>query len=126
MRVQIRTCDDWIAVYKDGERVWNTHSCRIQEGLEALGIPFEAEDFDDRLDDIGNMEDGSDPFPERLPGVEHFPLRGQGLEAHLSYEEDGQRIPYSQNQIREMLRTEEDPERCLAYTSFLEGKIGNY
>lgn len=67
MKIQIRSCDDWVAVYKDGERVWNTHSCRLQEGLEALGIPFEVEDLDDQLDDLGNMIDGSDPFPERLP-----------------------------------------------------------
>lgn len=67
MRIQIRTADDWVAVYKDGERVWNTHSCPLRDGLEALGIDFEHEDLDDRLDDWGNMPDGSDPFPARLP-----------------------------------------------------------
>jgi hypothetical protein len=68
MRIQIRTADDWVAVYKDGERVWDNHSCPLAEGLCALGIPFEAEDFDDRLDEYGDLlSDGSDPFPERLP-----------------------------------------------------------
>jgi hypothetical protein len=67
MRIQVRTCDDWIAVYKNGERVWSTHSCPLTEGLRALGIDFEAEDIDDQMDEYGGMKDGSDPFPERLP-----------------------------------------------------------
>lgn len=67
MRIEIRTCDDWIAVYKDGERVINQHSCRLGDGLQALGIPFEEEDFDDRMDtSLGVLKDGTDPFPERL------------------------------------------------------------
>lgn len=68
MRIDIRDCDDWIAVYKDGKRVWNGHSCRLPEGLDALGIAIASHtNLDDLIDDIGNMPDGSDPFPETLP-----------------------------------------------------------
>lgn len=38
--ITITECDDWCAVYKGNKRVWNTHSCHLKEGLEALGIPF--------------------------------------------------------------------------------------
>lgn len=41
MKITITEYDDWIALYKDGGRVWNTHSCGIIEGLEALGIEFD-------------------------------------------------------------------------------------
>lgn len=67
MKITIRTCDDWVAVYKDGRKVEENHSCSIQQGLDALGIEFEHVDLDDQMDDIGNMADGSDPFPETLP-----------------------------------------------------------
>lgn len=68
MRIDIRTCDDGIAVYKDGKCVWNGHSCSLPEGLDALGIPIASyTDLDDVLDDSGNMPDGSDPFPEEIP-----------------------------------------------------------
>jgi hypothetical protein len=68
MKIEILTADDWVAVYKDGERVWNNHSCPLEAGLEALGIPYTSEDLDPLLDDIGELKDGSgrDPFPERL------------------------------------------------------------
>lgn len=65
-QIVIRQCDDWVAVYKDGKRVWSTHSCSIHDGLEALGISFERVDLDDQLDDLGNLASGADPFPETL------------------------------------------------------------
>lgn len=66
MRIHIRTSadGDWIAVYKDGRMVEQNHSCDIRQGLEALGISFTDEEM--VLDDIGNLPDGADPFPERL------------------------------------------------------------
>lgn len=67
MEIEIRSCDDWVAIYKDGERVWQNHSCSIREGLEALGIVFQDVDLYDKVDDCSSLPDGSDPFPERLP-----------------------------------------------------------
>lgn len=66
MKIVVRQCDDWVAVYKDGEKVWDNHSCPITEGLRALGIEFEYVDLFDEVDDLGQLPDGSDPFPEKL------------------------------------------------------------
>lgn len=67
-RIDIRTCDDWVAVYKDGVRVWDNHSCPLRDGLEALGIPFVERDFHDEMDyDLGVLKNGEDAFPEKLP-----------------------------------------------------------
>lgn len=76
MVVEIRHADDWIAVYKNGEKVWENHSCGIREGLRALGIEFHDVDLDGYLDEatgalaqahseVGNT--GDEPFPDRLP-----------------------------------------------------------
>ena len=67
--IEIRACDDWIAVYKDGVKVWNNHSCPITDGLEALGIPFEQQYFEaEQMNEWGDrLADGTDPFPEVLP-----------------------------------------------------------
>ena len=67
MTIEIRTCDDWVAVYKDGKRVWNNHSCSLSAGLEALGIDFIDTDLYDQVDDLGSLPDGSVPFPEEIP-----------------------------------------------------------
>lgn len=64
--IHIRTCDDWIAVYKDGKKVFDNHSCHLPEGLEALDVPFKIEDLDDKMDGYGMLKDGGDPFPEVL------------------------------------------------------------
>lgn len=67
MRILIRTCDDWIAVYRDGVSVWQGHSCDLVTGLRALGIAHEAEDVHDQIDYwTGSLPDGSDAFPDRL------------------------------------------------------------
>ena len=67
MKIVIRECDDWVAVYKDGEKVEENHSVPLTRGLEALGIEFEVVDLFDQVSDLGTLPDGSDPFPERLP-----------------------------------------------------------
>lgn len=67
MDIEIRSCDDWVAIYKDGQQVWQNHSCSIHDGLEALGIEFRNVDLHDKVDDCGCLADGTDPFPERLP-----------------------------------------------------------
>lgn len=73
MRIHIRQCDDWIAVYKNGEKVWDTHSCPLNEGLEALGIPFVYEDlYDDMNYETGLLVNGDDPFPDHLCDEELF------------------------------------------------------
>jgi hypothetical protein len=64
--IHIRTCDDWVAVYKDGVKVEENHSVSLRQGLEALGIEFEHVDLDDQMDDLGNLKGGGDPFPETL------------------------------------------------------------
>lgn len=67
MSITIRQADDWVAVYKDGQKVLENHSCPLRDGLEALDIEFEYVDLYDELDyDTGSMPDGSDPFPETL------------------------------------------------------------
>lgn len=66
MSITIRTCDDWVAVYKNGHKVWENHSCPLEEGLRALGIDYERIDLDDQMDTYATMRDGSDPFPENL------------------------------------------------------------
>ena len=67
MKITIRDCDDWVAVYKDGQKVWENHSCSISDGLEALGIEFEEQDYYDKVDDLGALKDGGgDPFPEAI------------------------------------------------------------
>lgn len=70
MSITIRACDDWVAMYKDDEKVWENHSCPLREGLEVLGIVFKYEDLHDRVDDLGRLDGNSekDPFPETLPG----------------------------------------------------------
>lgn len=74
MQIEIRETDDWIAVYKDGEKVWDNHSCPLRQGLEALGIEFRYVDLYDRIDYTGALseatevgQEGAEPFPERLP-----------------------------------------------------------
>lgn len=59
MKITITECDDWMAIYKDGRRVWNTHSCGIKEGLEALGIEF------DHIDQY-DVDPEDAQFPELL------------------------------------------------------------
>jgi hypothetical protein len=66
MKITIRQCDDWVAVYRDGKKVEENHSCDLKRGLEALGIEFEYVDLYDEIDDIGDMKGGGDPFPETL------------------------------------------------------------
>lgn len=68
MRIQIREVDDWVAVYKDGEKVWENHSCTLVEGLRQLGIPFDHTYYEDGEYDsvVAALPDGSDLFPERL------------------------------------------------------------
>ncbi len=67
MRIDIRTCDDWVAVYKDGRKVEENHSVPLRRGLEALGIEFHHVDLDEQMDPVTlAMPDGSEPFPERL------------------------------------------------------------
>ena len=70
MRIDIRQCDGWIAVYKDGEKVEENHSCSLVRGLEALEIPFTrvevtADEMERWL--LGpRWATDSDPFPEHL------------------------------------------------------------
>lgn len=66
MQIEIRSCDDWVAVYKDRRKVWENHSCGIREGLEALGIPFEDRDLHEKVDGFGWLLDGSEAFPDKL------------------------------------------------------------
>lgn len=62
--IDVRECDDWIAVYKDGKKVWENHSCGLVEGLDALGIGFVQEWV--KVDDLGNGPGGRDPFPDEI------------------------------------------------------------
>lgn len=65
MRIDLRSCDDWIAVYKDGAKVFENHSCGLREGLRALGVPFESVELE--VDDITlTTPEGEDAFPEKL------------------------------------------------------------
>lgn len=69
MSIVIRQVDDWIAVYKDGVKVEENHSCSIEQGLRALGIEHEYHyyDYDEWNQDTLTLLDGSEAFPERLP-----------------------------------------------------------
>lgn len=67
MRIDIRKCDDWIAVYKDGAIVVDRHSCSLERGLEALEIPFTSVELP--VDDLGRLPGGEDPFPKRLEPI---------------------------------------------------------
>ena len=75
MTIEIRHCDDWIAVYKDGRKVEEGHSCDLRRGLRALGIEFRDVDLDDYIDWTGALTrdhpevgaTGDEPFPEVLP-----------------------------------------------------------
>lgn len=72
MTITIRTCDDWIAVYVDGQKVEANHSIDLRTGLRALGIDFVDEDYENRVNDLGELldENGNptdeDPFPEAI------------------------------------------------------------
>lgn len=67
MSITIRHCDDWVAVYRDGRKVEENHSCDIRRGLEALGIEFEDVDLDGQMDEsLGCLKEGGDAFPEVL------------------------------------------------------------
>lgn len=66
--IVLREVDDWVAVYKDGERVYEGHSVTPWMLLEVLGIEhtrtyYEEDDYD--VDTL-TLLDGSDVFPERL------------------------------------------------------------
>jgi hypothetical protein len=68
MNIQIREVDDWIAVYRDGRKVYEGHSATPEMLLDALGIEhqrryFESGDYDP---DTATLPDGSDLFPEEL------------------------------------------------------------
>lgn len=65
-QITIRTCDDWVAVYKDGRKVFENHSCSLATGLRELGIDHEYVDLDGEIDHLGNLKGGGDPFPEVL------------------------------------------------------------
>lgn len=69
MKIDIQTCDDWIALYKDGEKVYEGHSCPLHFGLEALGIEFTSRDLDAEGLDVDSLTlpSGEQAFPERLP-----------------------------------------------------------
>lgn len=56
VKIHLAECDDWIAVYKDGQKVYENHSVDPRTLLEALGIPFTSV-YDERLDI---------DFPDRL------------------------------------------------------------
>lgn len=64
IKIDVRECDDWIAVYKDGKKVWENHSCPLAEGLHALDIEFAREWM--KVDDLGNGPGGRDPFPDEI------------------------------------------------------------
>lgn len=63
MKIHIRQTDDWIAVYKDGKCVFNTHSCSLEEGLLAFGIDYTEEWQDPKTE----WDDMSWFFVEELP-----------------------------------------------------------
>lgn len=63
MEITIAHCDDWLALYKDGKKVYENHSCSLKEGLRYLGIEYEdmnLEAFDEQISERG------DYFPETL------------------------------------------------------------
>ena len=65
MRIDIRECDDWVALYKDGKKVEEGHSVPLKHALEALGIEFNAVWLE--VDEISiTTPDGKDAFPEEL------------------------------------------------------------
>jgi len=68
MNIEIRECDDWVAVYKDGHLVEQNHSVSLTRGLDALGIDFTHDYFDDdEMDfDTGTLKDGAEAFPVNL------------------------------------------------------------
>lgn len=74
MSIEIREVDDWVAVYKDGRKVWENHSCNLKDGLRALGIEFKYVDLYDCIGVAGCLTRdtpvgpaGAEPFPETLP-----------------------------------------------------------
>ena len=68
MKIHIRESDDWIALYKDGKKVWANHSCPIDMGLTALGIDFTTAwaEPDEDWDDMSwfFVEELPDSFPQ--------------------------------------------------------------
>lgn len=64
--IVIRYVDDWIAIYKDGKKVWENHSCDIVDGLQALGIPFEAYDIEAQHPQDAIEANPESFFPEKL------------------------------------------------------------
>lgn len=60
--IHIIECDDWVAVYRDGVRVHQNHSCSLREGLQALSMSFTCEYIEDDPREV----DLSDRFPKRL------------------------------------------------------------
>lgn len=67
MNIEIRHCDDWIAVYRDGNKVYENHSCSIRDGLDALEIPYHNADLYEKVDYDGYFSNGESAFPEKLP-----------------------------------------------------------
>lgn len=72
--IEIREVDDWTAVYKDGKKVWENHSCPLTEGLRALGIGFDHKvldegDFEFDADSLtikGAADERQYAFPETI------------------------------------------------------------
>lgn len=62
MKIDLLTADDWVAVYKDGTKVWENHSCPLAEGLTALGIDFEEREVSSAHPEFYTGEE----FPDEL------------------------------------------------------------
>jgi len=60
MDIFIAETDDWIAVYRDGEKVWENHSITGQRMLEVLDINFNSKWFDNE-----EMQELGMSFPEK-------------------------------------------------------------
>lgn len=41
-KIDIHQVDDWIAIYKNGKRIYSDHSITGEDMLDLLGIPYES------------------------------------------------------------------------------------
>lgn len=56
-KIEVLRSDDWVAFYKDGMKVHEGHSMRVEEALDALEIPYKT---------TVDLPCDPDSFPEHL------------------------------------------------------------
>lgn len=64
--IAVAQCDDWVAIYKDSQKVFEGHSCSLREGLRLLDISYidiDLHPYDELISEAG------DYFPDKVEDI---------------------------------------------------------